>query len=215
MTQTRSLPRHEAGADRAGLSKSSPGRPRSTIGNRRRQRLEGQPAGQRRFDTRWPSSRFASITSTAPGQRHHGDMRWPRRPRRVASLTPRGRQCRPAPEPWWGRRIPSEPGFVLSPGGWTPPPGVPPAWNWLHPRVRHRVLTWCPGGRGSGTNAHLSTATRMHGCGGMGPGRSGRRIRSRGTGGTNRQHPAASNGICECVRAVLGIAVRLRVGISA
>jgi hypothetical protein len=22
-------------------------------------------------------------------------------------------------------------GFVLSPGGWTPPPGVLPAWNWL------------------------------------------------------------------------------------
>jgi hypothetical protein len=118
-------------ADRAGLSKSSPGRPRSTIGNRRRQRLEGQPAGQRRFDTRWPSSRFASIASMAPGQRHHGDMRWPRRPRRVVSLTPHGRQFTPAREAWWGRRISSEPGFVLSPGGWTPPPGVLPAWNWL------------------------------------------------------------------------------------
>ena len=37
----------------------------------------------------------------------------------------------PAPEPWWGRPIPSELGFVLSPGGWIPPPGVLPAWNWL------------------------------------------------------------------------------------
>ena len=42
-------------AGRAGLSKSSPGRPRSTIGNRRRQI---QPAGQQRFKTRWPSSRI-------------------------------------------------------------------------------------------------------------------------------------------------------------
>jgi hypothetical protein len=78
-----------------------------------------------------PAHDFASITSTAPGQRHHGDMRWPRRPHRVASLTPRGRQFRPAPEPWWGRPIASEPGVVLSPGGWTPPPEVLPAWNWL------------------------------------------------------------------------------------
>ena len=78
-----------------------------------------------------PAHDFASIASTAPGQRHHGNMRWPRRPRRVVSLTPHGRQFTPAREAWWGRRISSEPGFVLSPGGWTPPPGVLPAWNWL------------------------------------------------------------------------------------
>jgi hypothetical protein len=39
----------------------------------------------------------------------------------------------PAPEPWWGRPVPSEPGLVLSPGGWSPPPGRLPAWNWLPP----------------------------------------------------------------------------------
>jgi hypothetical protein len=128
MTQCVPCPDTSVGAGRAGVVQPSPGRPRSTIGNRRRQ---VQPAGQRRFDTRWPSSRLASITSTASGQRHHGDMRWPRRPHRVTSLTPRGRQFRPAPEPWWGRRVTSEPGIVLSPGGWTPPPGALPAWNWL------------------------------------------------------------------------------------
>jgi len=52
-----------------------------------------------------------------------------------------------------------------------------------HPRARHRVLTWCPGGRGSGTTCRSSTASRMHGCGGMGPGRSGRPRRTWGTVG--------------------------------
>src|SRR5215217_5100130 len=60
-------------------------------------------------------------------------MRWPRRLRRVAWLTPRGRRSVPAPEPWWGWPVPSEPGLVLSPGGWSPPSGVLPAWNWLPP----------------------------------------------------------------------------------
>ena len=35
------------------------------------------------------------------------------------------------PEPWRGRRIPSEPDLVFSPDAWTPPPGVLPAWNWV------------------------------------------------------------------------------------
>jgi hypothetical protein len=39
----------------------------------------------------------------------------------------------PTPEPWRGRPVPSELGFVLSPGGWSPPPGVLPAWNWRPP----------------------------------------------------------------------------------
>ena len=66
-------------------------------------------------------------------KRHHRQMRWPRRLRRVAWLTPRGRRSVPAPEPWWGWPVPSEPGLVLSPGGWSPPSGVLPAWNWLPP----------------------------------------------------------------------------------
>jgi hypothetical protein len=48
-------------------------------------------------------------------------------------------------------------------------------------RARARVLIWCPGGRGSGTTCCSSTATRTHGCGVMGPGRSGRAIGSWGT----------------------------------
>jgi hypothetical protein len=39
----------------------------------------------------------------------------------------------PAAEPWWGQPVASEPGLVLSPGGWSPPPGKVPAWNWLPP----------------------------------------------------------------------------------
>jgi hypothetical protein len=159
----------------------SPGRPRSTIGERRRQRVKGQGAGQKRFDGPRSSLRSASITATTSVQRHHGQMRWRHRPRRVASLTPLGQRSTPPPGPWWDRPIPSEPGFVLSPGGWISPPGVLPAWDWLPPGARRRVLTWRPGGCGSRTTCRSSTATRMHGCGGMGPGRSGRRIRSWGT----------------------------------
>ncbi len=33
------------------------------------------------------------------------------------------------PPDLWGPH-PSEPKRVLSPGGWTPPPGVRPGWNW-------------------------------------------------------------------------------------
>ncbi len=111
----------------------SPGRPRSTIGERRRQRVKGQGAGQKRFDGPRSSLRSASITSTTSVQRHHGQMRWRHRPRRVASLTPLGQRSTPPPGPWWDRPIPSEPGFVLSPGGWISPPGVLPAWDWLPP----------------------------------------------------------------------------------
>jgi hypothetical protein len=110
-----------------------PGRPRSTISDRRRQTLKPQPAGQRRFGRQRPSSRSASITSTTSVQRHHGHMRWRRRPRRVALPARLGRWSAPVPEPWRGRRILFEPGFAVSPGGWTPPPGVLPAWNWLPP----------------------------------------------------------------------------------
>jgi hypothetical protein len=48
-------------------ARPSPGRPRSTIDERRRQRLEGQSAGQRRFDGSWARSRSARITSTTFG----------------------------------------------------------------------------------------------------------------------------------------------------
>jgi hypothetical protein len=47
--------------------------------------------------------------------------------------------------PWHGRRVASEPGHVLSPGGWTPPPGVLPAWSWVPPegaKPRLDIVPW-------------------------------------------------------------------------
>jgi len=47
--------------------------------------------------------------------------------------------------PWYGQRVTSEPGWAFSPGGWTPPPGVLPAWSWLPPdgaRPRLDVMPW-------------------------------------------------------------------------
>jgi hypothetical protein len=47
--------------------------------------------------------------------------------------------------PWYGRRVPSEAGWVFSPGGWTPPPGVLPAWSWVPPagaKPRPDVMPW-------------------------------------------------------------------------
>lgn len=47
--------------------------------------------------------------------------------------------------PWYGQRVPSEPGWAFSPGGWTPPPGVLPAWGWVPPkgaRPRPDVMPW-------------------------------------------------------------------------
>jgi hypothetical protein len=47
--------------------------------------------------------------------------------------------------PWYGQRVTSEPGWVFSPGGWTPPPGVLPAWSWVPPdgaKPRPDVMPW-------------------------------------------------------------------------
>jgi hypothetical protein len=47
--------------------------------------------------------------------------------------------------PWYGQRVASEPGYVFSPGDWTPPPGVLPAWNWVPPdgaKPRLDVVPW-------------------------------------------------------------------------
>jgi hypothetical protein len=78
---------------------------------------------------------------------------------------------------------PSEPGFVLSPGGWTPPSGVLPAWNWLPSEGAAPHLDLVPWWARAWSTCRSSTVTRTHGCGGMVLGRSGRRIRSRGTQG--------------------------------
>jgi hypothetical protein len=56
------VPRARAGGP--WLLRPSPGRPRSTIDDKRRQTLKPQPAGQRRFGRQQPSSRSASIRST-------------------------------------------------------------------------------------------------------------------------------------------------------
>jgi hypothetical protein len=54
-------------------------------------------------------------------------------------------------------------------------------------RGRARALTWRPGGRGCGISCRSSIATRTHGCGGMGPGRSGRPRWSGGTVGARTE----------------------------
>ena len=46
--------------------------------------------------------------------------------------------------PWYGQRVASEPGYVFSPGGWTAPPGVLPAWR-LIDRYAHAWM-WSHGG---------------------------------------------------------------------
>ena len=48
-------------------------------------------------------------------------------------------------------------------------------------------MTWRPGGCGCGISSRSSTATRTHGCGGMGPGRSGRPRWSWGTVGARTE----------------------------
>jgi hypothetical protein len=108
-------------------------------------------------------------------------MRWPRRPRRAGWLMPPGRRSVPAREPWWSRAVPSEPGLVLSPGGGARRRGWCRPGTGCRQRVRACGLTWCPGGCGRGIGYRSSTATRTHGCGGMGPGRSGRPIQTWGT----------------------------------
>lgn len=50
------------------------------------------------------------------------------------TYSPMGRDVLPAERPeWTGRAVPSCPDRVLSPGGWTPPAGVRPGWDWLPP----------------------------------------------------------------------------------
>jgi hypothetical protein len=55
------------------------------------------------------------------------------RRRLLASVAPRGGNRTAERPPWYGQRVASEPGFVLSPGGWTPPAGVLPGWSWVPP----------------------------------------------------------------------------------
>jgi hypothetical protein len=163
---------------RAGLSsrrQAAPGRRLATDDGKSNLQVS---SGLTRGD---PAHEFASITSTAPGQRHHGGHE-------VASSSSPGCVAHTArPTVQAGTRTLVGPADPLRAGlrslAWRldtatgSPAGLELA---SHPRGRHRVLTWCPGGRGSGTTCRASTATRTHGCGGMGPGRSGRRTRSWG-----------------------------------
>jgi hypothetical protein len=73
-------------------------------------------------------------------------MRRPRlRWRLKWSLAPRRRNRMSKRPPWYGRRVASEPGYVFSPGGWTSPRGVLPAWSWVPPdgaKPRLDVVPW-------------------------------------------------------------------------
>jgi hypothetical protein len=53
--------------------------------------------------------------------------------RLLGSLGLRGLARTAGRPPWYGRRVAAEAGHVLSPGGWTPPPGVLPGWSWVPP----------------------------------------------------------------------------------
>jgi hypothetical protein len=67
------------------------------------------------------------------------------RRRLLASLGARGGSRTAERPPWYGQRVASEPGFVLSPGGWTPPPGVLPGWSWVPPEgalPRLDIVPW-------------------------------------------------------------------------
>jgi hypothetical protein len=67
------------------------------------------------------------------------------RRRLLVSLAPRRGNRTTERPPWYGRRVASEPGYVLSPGGWTAPPGLLPAWSWVPPggaRSRLDVVPW-------------------------------------------------------------------------
>jgi hypothetical protein len=106
--------------------------------------------------------------------RHHGDMKWPRRTRRLAWLTPRGQRPVPVPEPWWGRRFPRSRAWCCRLADGALHRGFCRLGTGSPHRGRARALTWCPGGCGPGIGSRSLIATRTHGCGGMGPGRSGR-----------------------------------------
>jgi hypothetical protein len=67
------------------------------------------------------------------------------RRRLLVSLARRRRNRMAERPPWYGQRVASEPGYVFSPGGWTPPPGVLPAWNWVPAdgaKPRPDVVPW-------------------------------------------------------------------------
>jgi hypothetical protein len=171
------------------------------------QTTAGQPAGQRRFDTRWPSSRFCG---------HHIYGIWAAASwgHEVASSSSPGCVAHTAATvPACTRTLvgPADPlrtglGSLAWRAGHRHRESCRPGTG-SHPRARHRVLTWCPGGRGSGTTCRASTATRTHGCGGMGPGRSGRPGWSWGTVGHGL---TASNGQSRQANALVDGRVRHR-----
>jgi hypothetical protein len=84
-----------------------------------------------RYLANWPFSGHEISTGRAAA----ADDAGVRRIRRhlTARLAQRRRHPSSELEPWRGQRVPSEPGYVLSPGGWTPPRGTLPAWNWVPP----------------------------------------------------------------------------------
>jgi hypothetical protein len=100
-------------------------------------------------------------------------MRWPRRTRRLAWLTPRGQRPMPAPEPGEAGRFPRSRTWCFRLADGALHQGGCQLGTGSRQRERVPALTWCPGGCGRGISYRSSTATRTHGCGGMEHGRSG------------------------------------------
>src|SRR6266508_6365442 len=64
---------------------------------------------------------------------------------RQGHMAPEPGAARPGVRRGMASGLPPSRGWAFSPGGWTPPPGVLPAWSWLPPdgaRPRLDVMPW-------------------------------------------------------------------------
>jgi hypothetical protein len=167
---------------------------RSINGGRRRQTLEPQPAGQRRVAGSGPArDRRASylrhpaigMMGTCDGLVVLADLR--------GSHPPDNRQCR-RPNPGGASRLPRSRAWCFRLADGALHRGRCRLGTGSRQRGRAPALTWCPCGCGRGISCRSSTATRTHGCGGMGPGRSGHPRWSRGTVGARTEGIQRSTG---------------------
>jgi hypothetical protein len=175
-----------------------PGRPGLTIGERRRQALEGQPPVSSGLMDGGPADDqgISQLRHLAPASWGH-EM--------ASSYSPAclAHTARPTANASTRTLVVGPPAGALGAGLG--------AFAWrmgaLHPgrcrpgtgsrqRGRAPALTWCPCGCGRGISSRSSTATRTHGCGGMGPGTSGRPTWSWGTVGARTE--AIQRSIADC-----------------
>jgi hypothetical protein len=108
------------------------GRGASTVG--------GSDTWQRYMVSYWMGNHTTPLALTGGVMDQPAGGRAPGRPRAESRTARRA--------PWYGQRVTSEPGWVFSPGGWTPPSGVLPAWSWVPPdgaRPRPDVMPWWVG----------------------------------------------------------------------